>query len=173
MSTGKLLWITGLSGAGKTTIGEAVYKILKKNKVNTVFLDGDIVREVFGNDLSHNLEDRKKNAIRISKMCEFLINQNINVVCSTMSLFKEVHELNREIISQYYEIFIDVEMDELVKRDSKGLYAKVKNGKIQNVIGIDLPYDRPENPFMTIDNTTSEISINDKAIKIIKAAGLF
>jgi len=173
MSTGKLLWITGLSGAGKTTIGGAVYKILKKNKINTVFLDGDIVREVLGNDLGHNLEDRKKNAIRISKMCEFLINQNINVVCSTMSLFKEVHELNREIISQYYEIFIDVEMNELVKRDAKGLYAKVKNGELQNVIGIDLPYDRPENPFMTIDNTTSEISINDKAIKIIKATGLF
>ena len=173
MSTGKLLWITGLSGAGKTTIGEEVYKMLKKKKSNTVFLDGDIVREVLGNDLGHHLKDRKKNAIRISKMCEFLTNQNINVVCSTMSLFKEVHKLNREIISQYYEIFIDVNMDELVKRDSKDLYAKVKKGEIQNVIGIDLPYDRPENPFMTIDNTTSEISINDKASKIIKAVGPF
>ena len=72
MSIGKLLWITGLSGAGKTTIGEEVYKMLKKKKSNTVFLDGDIVREVLGNDLGHHLKDRKKNAIRISKMCEFL-----------------------------------------------------------------------------------------------------
>jgi cytidine diphosphoramidate kinase len=172
MDTGKLLWITGLSGAGKTTIGGEVYNILKKKYLNTVFLDGDIVREVLGNDLGHHIKDRKKNAMRMSKMCEFLINQNINVVCSTMSLFKEVHELNRRIISQYYEIFIDVNMDELVKRDSKGLYVKAKNGEIKNVIGIDLPYDRPKNPFMIIDNTTLEISINDKAVDIIRKVGL-
>jgi adenylyl-sulfate kinase len=172
MNTGKLLWITGLSGAGKTTIGTEVYNILKEKYLNTVFIDGDIIREILGNDLGHDIEDRKKNAVRISKMCEFLTNQNVNVVCATMSLFKEIHELNRKNINQYYEILVDVNIDELVKRDSKGLYAKALKGEIKNVIGVDLPYDKPENPFMTIDNTTLETSIYDKALNIINKVGL-
>ncbi|MBT7296755.1 adenylyl-sulfate kinase [Candidatus Woesearchaeota archaeon] len=173
METGKLLWITGLSGAGKTTIGSEVYDILKSKYLNTVFIDGDIIRETLGNDLGHDIEDRKRNAVRISKMCEFLTSQNINVVCATLSLFKEIHDLNRKNIKQYYEIFIDVNIDELVKRDSKGLYAKAKKGEIKNVIGVDLPYDKPENPFMIIDNTTLDISINDKSLSIIEKVGLF
>lgn len=172
MSTGKLLWITGLSGAGKTTIGTEVYNIFKNKYLNTVFIDGDVIREILGNDLGHTIEDRKKNAIRISKMCEFLTNQNINVVCATMSLFKEIHDLNRKNIKYYYEIFIDVNIDELVKRDSKGLYAKALRGEIKNVIGIDLHFDKPENPFMIIDNTTFETSIYDKALNIINKVGL-
>ena len=102
METGKLLWITGLSGAGKTTIGSEVYDILKSKYLNTVFIDGDIIRETLGNDLGHDIEDRKRNAVRISKMCEFLTSQNINVVCATLSLFKEIHDLNRKNIKQLF-----------------------------------------------------------------------
>ncbi len=172
MNIGKLIWITGLSGAGKTTIGSEVYEIIKKKYLNIVFMDGDIIREILGNDLGHDIEDRKKNAIRISKMCEFLTNQNINVVCSTMSLFKEIHDLNRRNIKKYYEIFIDVSIEELIKRDSKGLYSKALKGEINNVMGVDLPYDKPENPFMIIDNSTLETSIKEKSLMIIEKVGL-
>lgn len=172
MRKGKLLWITGLSGAGKTTIAREVYKVLKKRHANTVFIDGDIIREVLGNDLGHDIEDRKKNAVRISKMCEFLTDQNIHVVCATMSLFKEIHALNRKNIEEYYEIFIDVPMNELIRRDSKKLYAKALRGEIKNVMGVDLSYDEPKNPFMKIDNSTLAIGIHDKAVNIIEKVGL-
>ena len=172
MDMGKLIWITGLSGAGKTTIGSEVFKLLKSKYNNTVFLDGDVIRDILGNDLGHDIEDRKKNAIRISKMCEFLTKQNINVVCSTMSLFKEIHDLNKLNIKYYYEIYIDVNIEELVKRDSKGLYAKALKGEIKDVIGIDLPYDKPENPCMVINNVDLEISIEQKALNIINKVGL-
>ena len=172
MNIGKLIWITGLSGAGKTTIGSEVYEIIKIKYLNIVFMDGDIIREILGNDLGHDIEDRKKNAIRISKMCEFLTNQNINVVCSTMSLFKEIHDINRRNIKKYYEIFNDVSIEELIKRDSKGLYSKALKGEINNVMGVDLPYDKPENPFMIIDNSTLETSIKEKSLMIIEKVGL-
>lgn len=172
MKTGKLLWITGLSGAGKTTIATEVYTLLRSLHSHTVFIDGDVIREILGNDLGHDIEDRKKNAVRISKMCAFLTSQNIHVVCATMSLFKEIHILNRKNIEEYYEIFIDVPMEELVNRDSKGLYAKALKGEIKNVMGVDLAYDEPKNPFMRIDNSTLDISIQDKAINIIEKVGL-
>ena len=172
MEKGKLIWITGLSGAGKTTIGKEVYRLLKLKYSNSVFLDGDVIREILGNDLGHDREDRIKNAIRISKMCEFLTNQNIHVVCATMSLFKEIHEMNKKNILNYNEIFINVDIPELVKRDSKGLYAKALNGEIKNVIGIDLPYDKPVNPLLTIENSTLEVSIEEKAKIILKKVEL-
>ena len=172
MDMGKLIWITGLSGAGKTTIGSEVFKLLKNKYNNTVFLDGDVIRDILGNDLGHDIEDRKKNAVRISKMCEFLTKQNINVVCATMSLFKEIHDLNKLNIKYYYEIYIDVNIEELVKRDSKGLYAKALKGEIKDVIGIDLPYDKPTNPYMIINNEDLEISIEQKALNIINKVGL-
>lgn len=172
MEKGKLIWITGLSGAGKTTIGKKVYEILKKKFNNCVFIDGDIIREMFDNDLNYDIGDRFKNAIRISKLCEFLTSQNIHVICATMSLFKEIHEMNRLKIKNYYEIFIDVEISELIRRDQKGLYSKVKNGDIENVIGVDLSYDKPSKPFLTIKNTNHDVSIEDKAKEILFNVGL-
>ena len=171
MSKGKLIWITGLSGAGKTTIGKKVYKILKENFNNCVFLDGDILREMFNNDLNYDKADRLKNAVRLSKLCEFLTSQNIHVICSTMSLFKEIHEMNRKNIKNYYEIFIDVEISELIKRDSKGLYSKAKKGNLKNVIGVDLSYDKPSKPFLIINNSSSEVSIENKAKEILSNVG--
>ena len=148
-----LIWITGLAGSGKTTIGKEVYKKLKVIYPNTVFLDGDSFREILGNDLGHNPKDRFENALRIHRMCKFLTDQNINVICATMSLYKEIHKLNRKKIKNYLEVFIDCDIDELIKRDQKGLYSKALKGEIKNVVGIDLPYDKPENADVTINNT--------------------
>jgi adenylyl-sulfate kinase len=161
-----LLWITGLSGSGKTTIGKAVYKKLKSQNLSIVFLDGDSFRDILGNDLTHSPEDRIKNAKRISRMCNFLVNQNISVVCSTMSLYKEIHQLNKENIDNYYEVFIDCNMEELIKRDQKGLYNSAINGNVKNVVGIDLPYDEPKNCILTIDNSTKD-DLDKKVNKIM------
>ena len=161
-----LLWITGLSGSGKTTIGKKVYKNLKDHHINTVFLDGDSFREVLGNDLGHNLNDRLENAKRIHRMCRFLISQNINVVCATMSLYKEIHDLNRKEFKNYIEVFIECDIDELVRRDQKGLYSEALKGKRADVVGVNLSYDKPTNCEVVIDNSEQN-NLDKKVEKIL------
>jgi adenylyl-sulfate kinase len=161
--TAVLLWITGLSGSGKTTIGKEVYKRLKAEQPNTILLDGDTFREILGSDLGHNREDRFNNAMRIARMCKFLINQNINVICSTMSLFKEIHQYNRENIQNYFEIYLEVDLAEIIRRDQKGIYSNA----LKNVVGIDLPFDKPENPELIINNTEQD-NLDKKAELILK-----
>ena len=152
-SAGKLFWITGLSGAGKSTIGRALYAELKRNKSNVVYLDGDSLRGIFGNNFGHNLNDRRKLALCYSNLCKMLTDQGIDVVCATMSLFKEVHEFNRATISRYIEVFVECDMQELIRRDQKGIYSKALRGEQKDVIGVDLPYDHPENCDLVINNT--------------------
>ncbi len=165
-SNGKLVWLTGLAGSGKTTIGREVYKNLKNGDDNVVFLDGDGIREIFGNDLGHDPEDRLKNAWRIAKLCRFLVEQGLVVVCSTMSLYKEIHEYNRELDGRYFEVYIHAPLEELVRRDQKGLYSRALKGEINHVVGVDLPFDKPAQNHIEIDNTELN-RLEDKAEKIL------
>jgi adenylylsulfate kinase-like enzyme len=88
----RLIWITGLAGSGKTTLAKEVYNQLKKAYPNVVLIDGDHLREIFGGSTGYTSEERLENAKRLSRLCHFLVNENIHVVCATMSLFKEIHE---------------------------------------------------------------------------------
>lgn len=166
----KLIWITGLSGSGKTTIGKEVYALLKKKYANTVFLDGDLFREILGNDLGHNPTDRFENAKRIHRMCRFLITQDIHVVCATMSLYKEIHDLNRKEIPSYYEIFIECTLDELIARDQKGLYSAALSGARDDVVGVNMAYDRPLDCDLVIDNTLKN-NLSHKVEQILNLIG--
>lgn len=166
----KVIWITGLSGSGKTTIGKEVYKTLKQKYSNTVFLDGDGFREVLGNDLGHSPKDRLENAKRIHRMCKFLFSQDINVICATMSLYKEVHELNRKEIKNYFEIFVECDAKELIRRNQKGLYSQAVKGERNDVVGVNLPYDKPQNCELVIDNS-KKIDLNIKAKEILNLIG--
>lgn len=134
----KLIWITGLSGAGKTTVAKEVCSCLKKDKRNIIMIDGDDFRELLGNDLGHNLEDRIKNAYRIVKTCRYFYEQDMNVICSTMSLYKDIHEFIYDNFENPLLVYLDVSMDELKKRNQKGLYSEGSD-----VTGIDLPFDEP------------------------------
>lgn len=162
----KLIWITGLSGSGKTTIGKKVYQALKEKQLNTVFLDGDSFREILGNDLGHTPKDRLENAKRIHRMCKFLIFQNINVVCATMSLYSEVHNLNRIKIKNYIEVYVECNIDELIRRDQKGLYSKALDDSTINVVGINQSFDKPINCEIVIDNSEQN-KLTEKVQKII------
>lgn len=140
---GTVYWITGLSGAGKTTIGKLLYEKIKEEYPNTVFLDGDTLRKVFGDDLGYSKEDRRKCAMRYSRLCAMLQEQGMNVICCTISMFDSVREWNRENIADYMEIYIEVPMEILEKRNQKNLYHDVKQGKMQNVAGVDLELELP------------------------------
>lgn len=145
-----ITWLIGLSGAGKTTIGRELAGRLKARHKNLVFLDGDILREVWGAPLGHDIEGRRENAQRISHLCHMLDQQDIHVVAAVLSIFPEWQKWNRETFKEYYEIFLDVPMEELRRRDPKGLYAKAFSGQEKNVVGVDIPFPTPANPDLVI-----------------------
>jgi len=147
---GNVYWITGLSGAGKTTIGKLFYEKLKAKYPNTVFLDGDILRDVFGNDLGYEREDRIKCAMRYSKLCAMLEKQDMNVVCCTVSMFHCIREWNRENIHNYNEVYIKASMATLCKRDQKGLYSNVSQD--ETVVGIHIEFEEPKMPDYILQN---------------------
>ena len=162
-----VIWIIGLSGAGKTTIGRALWTYWKESELNTVLIDGDEIRELF-NDMnganSHTIEGRRQNAERIYRICEWLDRQGINVVCSILSIFPDLRARNKEAFSQYFEVFVDCPLEILRERDSKGLYAGSQKGEIRNVVGVDIPFPRPKEANLIIDNSTHGLD----AMKVAK-----
>jgi len=150
-----VVWIIGLSGAGKTTLANEVVAQVRRVQRNVVLIDGDMVREVFGNDLGHTMNDRLTNARRICQLGKLLDDQGIHVVCAILSLFPETREWNRKNLKDYYEVFIDTPLPDLVQRDSKGIYRRFNSGEIRDVAGMDIEFPRPDNADLIISNTNS------------------
>ena len=148
-----ILWLIGLSGSGKTTLCEEILKSVKSSGRLIVKIDGDEIREMFDNDLSYSIDDRLKNANRISKLCKFLDDQGIDVICAILSFREETRRWNRENIKNYYEVFIDAPIKDCVDRDVKGMYNKFYSGKIKNVVGFDINFEKPNCPDLTINNS--------------------
>jgi cytidine diphosphoramidate kinase len=141
-------WITGLSGAGKTTIGHEYYLHLKSSKDNVIFLDGDELREIFGGGFGYDLLERKMLANSYAKLTKMLSDQGIHVVIATISMFHEVRDWNRRNINNYFEIYIKVPMEILVERDQKNIYSNNE----KNVVGFNSLMEEPMNPDMEIIN---------------------
>jgi adenylylsulfate kinase len=163
---GKLIWITGLSGAGKTTIAKKVYEILKQqNPNNFVHLDGDDIRNMLGEFASFGIEGRKRTAEVYARLCNYLTGRGINVIISTISLYHSVHEYNRVNNKNYYEILLDVGQNVLTNRNKKGLY----NPGAIDVMGINQEPEFPLNPDLVLENNSkSQLQGNiDKIIELI------
>lgn len=151
LDSGTVYWITGLAGAGKTTLGRLLFQKIKSTKANVVFLDGDHLREVFGSDLGYSLEDRRKSAERNSRLCKLLSDQGIDVVCATISMIHDIQRWNRQHIPKYFEIFVRVPKEVLETRDQKGLYSQ-RSGKLNPLAGVDVPAEAPQSPDLILDN---------------------
>ena len=149
---GHVFWVTGLAGAGKTTIGNLLAKTLRSHDEPVVHLDGDMMRDIFQPNNSFTLDTRAKLAQQYSKLCKLISEQGVTVVCSTISMFHAIHGWNRENISKYHEIYLKVPFDELEKRDQKKLYSRAKAGDKIQVIGIDSAFEEPLAPKITIEN---------------------
>ena len=152
MGKGTLYWITGLSGAGKTTVGNALYYKLKQKQENLIILDGDILKNLVGDSLGYSQEDRKKRAYYYSKLCKTLTDQGISVIICTIAMYDEVRNWNRCNIEKYIEVFLKVDKSVLMKRDRKGLYSGQVKGQVENVAGIDMEVEFPKNPDIVIEN---------------------
>ena len=162
-----VIWIIGLSGSGKTTMLDEVYDHVSSKLKNIVKIDGDIIREVFNNDLGHTVEHRQMNAKRISKLCQFLEKQNIIVLCSILSAFENDRKWNRTNLKNYKEIYIKTPRTILIQRDSKGLYKKQISGEIDNVVGFDIPFEEPVSPDFVIENCETKDEFLKNSNKII------
>lgn len=151
-----VIWLIGLSGSGKTTLAEQIIRDIKQAGKNAVLIDGDMVRALWGNDLGHDLESRRKNADRICRLCKFLDQQGLDVVCAILSIFPESREWCRKNLSFFYEVFIDAPLSQVIERDIKGIYTKYKNGEVKDVAGLDLEFPIPSNPDLLINNSGSK-----------------
>ena len=149
---GTVYWLTGLSGAGKTTVGFELVKILENQGKDVVRLDGDLLREVFGST-DYTLEGRKKISFQYSRMCKMLADQGFDVVACVIAMFDEVRKWNRDNIENYIEVYLKVPIEKLIERDQKGLYTKVLNKEAANVMGMDVPFQEPKEPSLIIDNS--------------------
>jgi len=152
----QVVWITGLSGAGKTTLAQAIVKHLRDNGQHVIFLDGDDLRDILNRPLnnvqSHDRENRLALAMQYAQLCRMLAMQGVIVVIATISLFKEIHSWNRINLPGYFEVYIKVSLEELRRRDPKSIYQRFNCGEIKNVAGLDLKIDEPLNAHLIIDH---------------------
>ncbi|MBF0179868.1 MAG: adenylyl-sulfate kinase [Magnetococcales bacterium] len=151
----RVLWITGLSGAGKSTLAREVTGRLRAMGRPVLLLDGDELREVFGavaaNTANHGREGRLALALRYARLCRVLAGQGVLVVIATISLFREVHAWNRQHLPGYFEVYLKVPLEELQRRDPKGIYRRFASGELTHVAGLDLPVDEPEGADWVVD----------------------
>ncbi len=159
-----LIWFTGLSGSGKSTIANLVEQKLHNNGIKTYTLDGDNIRKGINNDLSFAPEDRTENIRRIAEVANLMVDAGLVILAAFVSPYKKDRENIRTIVKDvnFVEVFVNTSVEECERRDVKGLYKKARAGEIKNMTGISAPYEAPEKPDLEIstENETLDDSVN-------------
>ena len=166
-----VIWIIGLSGVGKTTFAQSLYRAAKPKRPQLIHLDGDRIRAVMGNDLGYSAAERRLSTERMSRLSLELDSQGIDVVCSTMSLFPDSHQWNRDNFSDYYEIYMELTNEKLRQRDPKGIYASAAKGELQDVVGVDIPFETPKNPDLVFSNNGSMEELELMSQQVLRTVG--
>lgn len=155
---GFTVWFTGLSGAGKTTIADAIEPILRERGITKLEkLDGDVVRTHLSKGLGFSKEDRDTNIRRIGWVAEVLTRNGVCVLASAISPYKEIRDEVKANIGDFVEVYVECSIEELTRRDVKGLYEKAIKGEIANFTGVSDPYEAPENPDVKVNSEHEEL----------------
>lgn len=162
----RVIWFTGLSGAGKTTLAKELEKRLHYNGYLAQVLDGDNIRSGINNNLGFTEADRKENIRRIAEVSKLLIHSGVITLNSFISPTREIRHIAMDIIGRenFVEVYVSTPLEECEKRDIKGLYKKAREGKIKNFTGIDSPFEPPESPDISVDTTDQTVEESLKKI---------
>ncbi|MDQ2866650.1 MAG: adenylyl-sulfate kinase [Candidatus Eremiobacteraeota bacterium] len=167
MSEGVAIWLTGMSGAGKSTIANGLKRELELRDRKVEVLDGDEVRTHLSEGLSFTREDRDINVARIAFVASLLVRHGATVITAMISPYVAAREAARERIGSFVEVYVRCSIEELTRRDVKGLYARALRGEIPHFTGISDPYEPPKNPDVTVDSATE--TPDESIAKIIAA----
>jgi len=151
-----VIWVTGLSCSGKTTLCNAIWRLLKPELPELVMLDGDAVRETLDTGLGYREEDRVVQISRIQKLARMLSVQGLVVLVAALYSSPRLLAWNRDNIEDYFEVYLEVSVEAAMQRDQKGLYRGALNGTMQDVVGVDIPWHVPQSPDLTINTDDPE-----------------
>lgn len=151
-----VIWLTGLSGAGKTLISQTIVKRFKVAVPELVHIDGDEVRALYGNDLAFDEGSRQKQIQRIQRLAKILDSQGLLVVVAALYSHPDLLAWNRTNFDDYLEVYLSAPLALVQRRDAKGLYGKAMSGELQHVVGMDIPWHAPANPDLLIDGALQE-----------------
>jgi bifunctional enzyme CysN/CysC len=169
---GKVIWFTGLSGSGKSTIADALEQELHAQGKRTYILDGDNVRQGLNKDLGFTDADRVENIRRIAEVAKLMMDAGLIVLTAFISPFRQERQMARELVGaeHFFEVFVDTPLEVCEARDPKGLYKKARNGQLPNMTGINSPYEPPQAPDHVVDAHSSDIAATVQAL--VKQLGL-
>lgn len=163
-SDAPVLWFTGLSGSGKSTIAIRVHQELVRRRVDVEYIDGDALREVFPNT-GFTRAEREEHLRRTGYMASRLAAHGVTVVASFVSPYRESRSFIRKLCPAFAEIYVATSLEECERRDVKGLYARARRGELKNFTGIDDPYEVPEHPELTLDTRT--LSVEQSVARVL------
>lgn len=162
---GVTVWFTGLSGAGKSTITTALAQLLREEGYKVEVLDGDVVREGLTRDLGFSREDRDENIHRIGFVCQLLTRNDVIVLVSAISPYRQAREEAKKKIGNFIEVYVNAPINVCEDRDVKGLYKRARAGEIKGFTGIDDPYEAPLNP--DVECRTDLESVSESVAKVM------
>lgn len=162
-----VVWLTGLSGAGKSSIADVIMRLAKPHLPGLVLIDGDVIRDLFGAGLGFDEDARKIQIGRIQRLALFLARQEIPVVVSALYSHPDLMKWNRDHLPGYFEVYVDTPLDTVISRDTKSLYSRALAGDLQYVVGVDIPWHAPTNPDLAVK--TAGYTPEAVARKIVEA----
>ena len=162
---GFIIWFTGLSGAGKTTVAERLHQVLRDRGLKVEMLDGDVVRTNLSKGLGFSKEDRDTNIRRIGFVCKLLTRNGVAAIAAAISPYRAVRDEVRAEIGDFVEVYAKCPLDVLQERDVKGLYAKALKGEIANFTGVSDPYEEPLNPEVVLESDKE--TVDESLAKVV------